>query len=166
MTTHHMTPPPLTTETLLRLADAELSLRVRVAHIALLLVSLLMTTSIVSLWLTEPSLPIRTHVAFGAMTVIGLAWTMFAARVLTERRVLYARHRVIAGRMAVTFTAAFVVGALAIVWTRESAAGYVAAGIGAMMLVAAVLLLRRWQRTLAQLIERGRVLEQSESRPR
>ena len=159
MTTEHIIPPPLTTATLLQLADAELSLRARVAHIALLLVSLLMTTGIASLWLTEPFLPTRTHVAFGAMTVIGLAWSVFAARVLTQRRVLYAKHRVIAGRMAVTFTAAFVIGALAIAWTMTSAGGYLAAGVGAMMFVAAVLLLVRSQRQLAQLVERCRALE-------
>ena len=159
MTTHHMTPPPLTT-------DAELSLPARVAHIALLLVSLLIATGIVSLWLTEPSLPMRTQVAFGAMTVIGVSWAILAARVLTQRRVLYARHRVIAGRMAVTFTGAFVVAALAIAWTLKSPAGYVAAGMGAAMLVVAVLLMVRSQRALAQLIERCQALERPTSKRR
>lgn len=166
MTTHPLTPPPLTTSMLLQLADAELSLRARVAHIALLLVSLLMTAAIVSLWVTEPFLPVRTQVAFGAITIIGLSWTVFAARVLAGRRVLYARHRVVAGRMAVAFTTVFVAGALVLGWMMQSAAGYLAAGIGVLMLVAAGLLLIRAQRALALLVERHRALDQSASRAR
>ena len=49
--------------------------------------------------------------------------------------------------------------AAAIAWTMESAAGYVAASVGAIMLGAAVLMLTRAQRTLAKLVERCRALE-------
>lgn len=166
MTTQSTTSPaPFSTDELLRLADAELSTRARIGHVALLLMSLLLTTGVVSLWLTEPALPLRAHVAFAMLSVIGLSWAAFAGHALTQRRVLYARHRVIAGRMAVTFTATYFVAALAIAWTLDVAAGYVAAGIGGLLLGIAVLLLRRSQRALSRLLERRRELEHATTSP-
>lgn len=150
---------PVTAEALLGLADAELSTRARMAHVALLVGSILMTIGIVSLWITEPSLPLRTHLAFGALAAIGVSWTVFAARVLTRRRVLYARHRVVAARMALTFTAVFTLGALAIGWTNGTPAGYVAAAMGGVLLAVAAALLVRARRKLASLMDRRRDLE-------
>lgn len=151
---------PLTTDALLGLADAELSTRARMAHVALLLASLLGTTAIVSLWITEPSLPARTHAAFGALSAIGLSWAAFAAHVLARRRVLYARHRVVAARMATTFTAVFTAGALAVAYASGAAAGYAAATVGGVLVAVAVSLLVRARRRLAWLMERRRALEE------
>jgi hypothetical protein len=146
------------TAELLRLADTELSLRSRLGYVALLLGALMMTTVVGSLWLTEPSLPRRTHVGFALMTVIGISWVVFAVRVLTHRRVLLARHGIVAGRMAVTFTSVFVLGALAAIFTAGGAAAYAAAATGVVMLGAASVLLGRAHRTFAQLTERRDVL--------
>ena len=47
-------------------------MKARLGYVALLLVSSAMTAVIVSLWLTEAYLPLRTHLAFGAMSLIGI----------------------------------------------------------------------------------------------
>jgi hypothetical protein len=143
-----------------RLAERALSLRSRLGYVALLLAAMAMTAVIVSLWLTEPLLPWRTRVAFGAMTVIGLSWTGFALWVLTHRLPLLAPHGIVAGRMAVTFTGSFILGSLLVGWQTGGPAPYVAAALGIAMLTAAVMVLRRAHRRLAELTERRRVLEQ------
>ena len=57
-------------------------------------------------WITEPApLPLRTHVAFGLLTFINLAWSVLFGWIVTRRKVLYAQHRVIAGWMALAFCA-------------------------------------------------------------
>src|SRR6266542_6921921 len=99
--------PPTPAAAIQRLADVELSLRSRLGYVALLLAALMMTGVVGALWLTEPALPLRTQIGFALMVVIGLSWVAFALRVLTSRRMLLARHRIVAGRMAVAFTALF-----------------------------------------------------------
>lgn len=145
--------------TLRALMDAELSLRSRLAYVALLLVALMMTSVIAALWMTEPVLPARTQVAFGAMIVIGLSWVGFALWVLTHRRVLLAPHSIVAGRMAVTFTGAFVIGALVLRYAQGSPGALAAAAMGVGMLAAAAILLIRAHRRFDRLAERRRQLE-------
>lgn len=142
-----------------QLADAELSVPSRLGHIALLLAAVGMTVLVASLWLTEPALPLRTHVAFGVMTAIGLSWNALAIWVLTTRRILFARHRIVAGRMAVTFTAAFTTGALAMAAATGAAAALAAAGTGVVMVAVAVVILRRAHRASARLMARRDMLE-------
>ena len=105
-----------------QLADGELSLKARLGYVALLLVASGMTTVILSLWLTEAALPLRTQAAFGVMSLIGASWTAFSAWALATRRPLFARDRVIAGRMAVAFTALFLAGAIAAVIVANNTA--------------------------------------------
>jgi hypothetical protein len=137
-----------------------LSLKARLAHVALLLASLAMAAVIASLWLTEPLLPMRTQIAFGVMALIGLGWSAFAIWVLRARRPLYARDRVIAGRMAVTFTSVFVGGAIAMVVTGNAAAiGMLALGV--VMLAAAVRILSDARRRFATLNARRAELERA-----
>jgi len=142
-----------------RLVDAELSLPSRLGHVSLLLAAAMMTTVVGALWTTEPALPLRTQIAFAAMTVAGLAWVGYSVWVLTHRRPLLAGHGVVAGRMAVAFTALFVVGALAVGLGQSGTGPYLAAAVGAAMLATAVTLLLRARRTLAQLLERRQALE-------
>jgi hypothetical protein len=151
---------PLTPDALRHLLDAELSLKARLAHVALLIVGALGTAGLLSLWLTEPALPARTHAAFAVLVAINVSWTLYALRVLTHRRVLFARHRIIAGHMAVTFTSVFVAGAVAVGVTTGASAAFLAAGLGAVMLVAAVAVLRRAHRAYTRLAERRQALEQ------
>ena len=158
------TPSPMSASALQRLADAELSVRSRLGHVALLLVALMMTSVIGALWLTEPALPRRTQLAFGVMIAAGLSWAAFALWVLARRRVLLARHGIVAGRMAVTFTALFLAGALAVGYETGGRAPYTAAGLGVVMLGGAVATLVRAHRTFARLTARRRALELELSR--
>jgi hypothetical protein len=142
-----------------QLADAELSVPSRFGHVVLLLAALGMTVVVMSLWLTEPALPLRTHVAFGIMSGIGLSWSAFAIWVLARRRVLFARQRIVAGRMAVTFAAVFTIGAVATVAATGAAAALAAAVTGAVMIAAAALILRRAHRASARLMARREAIE-------
>ena len=150
---------PTPSAVLLHLADAQLSLRGRLGYVALLLVALMMTGVIGSLWLTEPALPVRTQVGFAVMIAIGLSWVTFALWVLTHRQVLLAPHRIVAGRMAVTFTALFLMGALAVGYQTGGAAAYAAAAVGVVMLVGAVVILMGAHRRFARLMQRRETLE-------
>ena len=142
-----------------RLADAEFSFRSRLGYVALLLAALMMTAIVAALWMTEPALPLRTQLAFAAMTMIGLSWSAFALWVLTHRRVLLARHGIVAGRMAVTFSAAFLIGALAVGYASGARAAFAAAGLGAVMVCAGVAALVLAHRRFDRLSVRRRELE-------
>lgn len=143
------------------LVNAELSLKKRLGYVGLLLVSAAMTAVVISLWLTEPSLPLRTQAAFGAMSVIGVSWCAFAAWVLRARRPLFARDRVIAGGMAVGFTAVFAAAALAAALTLERPAAFIAFGTGLVMLAGATGLLINARRRFAALMARKLDLERT-----
>lgn len=136
-----MSPQQTSLQDIRRLAGAELSLKARLGYVALLLVSAAMTVIVLSLWVTEPWLPARTHVAFGAMTLIGASWMLLSLWALSTRRVLFARDRVIAGGMAVSFTSLFLAGAVVAVVMANNAAAYGALITGSLMLAAA---LRAW----------------------
>ena len=151
--------PTMTPRDAMRLAETELSYRSRIGHVALLLAALGMSAVVAALWITEPALPLRTRVAFAVMTLIGLAWSGFALRVLTHRRALLASHAIMAGRMAVTFAVVFVVGALAVGYATGERAGYAAAGLGVVMVGAAAGALWLAHRRFARLTARRRELE-------
>ena len=156
MTSTHTSPPPAD---LRRLVDRELSGPSRIGYVALLFASLTMTIVIASLWLTEAVLPARTRVAFAVTTVIGLSWTAFAGWVLTTRRPLFGRDSVVAGRMAVSFTTTFVIGALTLGYLRGGTAPYAAAAMGLGLLAGAIALLVRARRRVARLTTRREELE-------
>jgi hypothetical protein len=150
--------PPGLSADLRRLAAAELSLPSRLGYVALLLAALTMTAIVGALWLTEPRLPLRTTVAFAVFIAIGLSWAAFAVWVLTHRRVLLAGHRIIAGRLAVLFSAVFVVGALAVSFATGRPQGFLAAGLGLLMTGGALVMLVRAHRAFACLLERRNAL--------
>ncbi len=138
----------------------QLALPARISYVALLLVSLAATGVVGSLLLTEPALPLRIRAAFGGMVLIGLAWAAFAGWVLTRRHVLYAKHRIVAGRMAVGFAAIFTIGTLAIGTARGmNGPWYGALAVGLLMLVLAAVQLLRARRRYAELSARRRELE-------
>ena len=136
------------------LARNELSFKLRVGYVALALAATITSVVIVSLWVTEPALPARTQLAFGLMTIIGASWVALASWVLGARRPLFARDRVIAGRMAVSFTTLFLVGAGIAVGMGGGAAALDALGVGLVMLVMAGLALRSARRRFAALAAR------------
>ena len=141
------------------LLDAELSMPSRLGHVVLLLAALLMTTTVVALWVTEPALPTRTQVGFAGMTCIGASWVAYASWVLSRRRPLYGRQRVIAGRMAVACTSMFVIGALALGQVTGGRAAYTAGAAGLTMAAAAVVILVRARRAVSDLTARRDALE-------
>ena len=135
----------------------ELSLPARLGHTALLVVSASVSALTASLWLTEPSLPLRTHIAFGAIVAIGLAWSGFAWWVLANRRVMLANQRVIATRMALGFTALFLIGAVILRSRLGAGAVVTSAALFAVASINAIVAHRRFTRLLAlrRSLERG-----------
>ena len=143
------------------LIAAELSAPSRTRYLLLLLMSLISSSVVASLLLAEVALPLRTRVAFVLVLMIGLCWAVFAGWVLTRRRVLLARHRVFAARMAVAFTSLYTLGAFVVgYWTPVGRYWLAAAGSGAIMLAAAIALLIRAQRRVTALDRRRLDLEQ------
>jgi hypothetical protein len=156
---HHPVPPPAVVQDLRELTAAELSLPSRWRYVSLLLVAAAMTALVIALLLTEPKLPTRTSIALAVLAVIGASWITFAAWVLSRRRVLLGSHRVVAGRMAVTFSTVFTIGALALGVAMSNPAALAAAAMGAAMLALAVVMLNRARRRFASLSDRRAELE-------
>jgi hypothetical protein len=156
-----MTPRMDSLERVRHLTVGQVSLKVRLGYVALLLVSIAMTTVVASLWLTEPTLPPRTQLAFGGLTFIGLSWTALATWVLSTRRPLFARDRVIAGRMAVAFTSIFVVGAGAAVSMAGNVASFGVLALSAVMLALALKVLASARQRFAALLARKTELERA-----
>lgn len=158
-----VTPPldPSVVASLERLARTELSLRARLGHVLLALVASAMTIVILSLWLTEPTLPRRTTTAFGLLIVIGLAWVAYSVWVLSARRVMLARQRVVAGRLATAFTAAFAAGCVVLALTTTVPAAWPAAAMSLVLLTVALVLWRRAQSAYVTLLARRDTLERT-----
>jgi hypothetical protein len=142
-----------------RIAAAQLSLGPRIAHGALLAAALAMTVVLASLWLTEPDLPLRTRAAFAVLAAIGALWSGYAAWVLTARRVLFARQRVVAGWLALAFTTIFTSGAFAIAGVTHFPAGWAAGALGLGLIGVSALVLRQAKTRLADLLNNKRTLE-------
>jgi hypothetical protein len=118
-----------------------------------------MMVGLASLWLSEPALPLRAHIAFAAMTAIAASWVGYSSWVLTRRRVLFGRQRVVAARMAVLFTSVFVAGMVLVGVTSGGRAPFVAAATGVLLLAIAIALLVRARRVHSQLVARRNELE-------
>ena len=142
----------------------ELSTRSRVAYTVLLLVDLATVAAVASLWLTEPGLPVRTQIAFGLLVAFALIWSGFGFWTLTRRKVMLARHRVLSGRLAVTFCSIFTLGALALGLFEpdQRQTGLAMAGMGGVLLLVAIMILvpaqRRYRELMARRVELEREL--------
>ena len=119
-----------------KLVAREASFPVRLRYTALLLAGTAMAALVGLLWATEPGLPVRTQISFGAMVLIGLGWATFAAWVLARRRPLFALDRVVAGWMALA--ASLLVSGIGIVIAaaRSSASLTAVISIGAVAISA------------------------------
>ncbi|MEU6863273.1 transmembrane transport protein [Streptomyces sp. NPDC046876] len=110
-------------EELERALAAEVSLGARMRHTAVGLAGGCGAALVGLLWATEPGpLPVRTQAAFAGLIAIGLAWAVFAGWVLTRRRPLYARDRVLGARLALAATAATGAAGTVLAALRASAA--------------------------------------------
>jgi hypothetical protein len=152
-------PPSAVAEELRHLTARELSLPSRLRYVVLLLTASTMSAVVTALLLTEPALPLRTTIALAAVAVAGVSWVAFSAWVLTRKRVLLGRHRVVAGRLAVTFSGVFTIGALGVGYATSSTPPLAAAAMGLVMVSVAAALLVRAQRRVAELSKRRDELE-------
>jgi hypothetical protein len=157
-------PDPSVAAGLGHLARTELSLRARLGHVLLALVGSAMTIVVVSLWLTEPALPTRTRTAFAMLSIIGLAWVAYSVWVLSARRVMLARQRVVAGRLAVAFTGAFAGGCVLLASTTPPDAVWPALMMSVALLAVALVLWRRAEAAYAKLLVRREMLERQLTR--
>lgn len=144
---------------LVQLTRHALSTRARLGHVALLLAALAMSAVLIALLATEPAIPMRTRIAFAVMLAMSLSWTGYAIWVLKNRWTLLANHRIIAGKMAVAFTAIFTIAALALGFSTGKSAGFLAAGMGAALFVIAIGLLARAKQRFIILQSRRAQLE-------
>ena len=141
------------------LTDSSLSPAGRYAHIALLLAAAAVGALVLALLLTEPALPARTQIAFGAMLLIASSWIGYSAWVLTHRRPLLLRHRVVAGGLATAFSGAFAAVTAVAALATGAPAARAAAAMGVLMLVTAVALLLRARHKRAELEARRDALQ-------
>lgn len=128
---------------------SQLALPSRLGHALLLVVAMLATLVCTILLFTEPDLPLRTRVAFGVGIGIGASWSTFAVWVLSRRHVLYARHHVIAARLAIAVSTIVLVGSAMLAQTTQGAHAIVWSAI--VMLLIAIAVHQRAQRRVAQL---------------
>jgi len=155
----HPVPPSAVAGELRELTALELSRPSRLRHLVLLLAASAMSAIVTALLLTERSLPVRTAIALGVLAIIGVSWMAFAAWVLTRKRVILGRDRLVAGRLAVTFSGVFVIGALAVGFITSTTPPFAAAALGTVMLAVAIAMLTRARRLVARLTKRRDELE-------
>lgn len=153
-------PRPSVAEMQRRLAG-ELSTGRRVFYTLLLCFDLAVGAVVAALLVTEAGLPPRTRLAFAGLLVVAAAWAVFFAWTLIRRKVLLARQQVIAGWLAVAFSALFVAacGALAAAVPDRRPMALLAAACGAGMAGVAAWVLVRARRRYAGLIARRARLE-------
>ena len=156
MTYDNSREPTMTIQEAKRYLQSEASLTRRMIYAALLLLDVGMLVLLTALWSTEPTLPLRTHVAFGSMVTVAVAWSVFFGWVLLRRRPLLALDRVVAGRLALGATTLFLLGGMAIAALRGHWPGMLlVALVGGMFVAAAAVVLVRAVRT-RRLLERRR----------
>lgn len=148
-------------EALRALLERELTPAARYAHVALLLFAAAASVALASLWLTEPALPARTQAAFAVLLAINLGWCGYAQWALRHRRVLFARHRLVATRLAATFCAVYSAGAFALAVLGGFAAGWLAGLFGLGLTAVAVAMQVRAGRYYAGLQRRRDELERT-----
>lgn len=144
-------PPPLAGT--LALIEKELAPQRRRRHSGLLVANVGVVAALASLWSTEPGpLPLRLHVAFGAMVGIGAAWIVTLLWLRTRHTSLLADDRVALARVAVGASLVFAVVGTGIALGRAAAGPAWAVGsVGGSFLVVAMVMLVRATRQRALL---------------
>jgi len=155
MTSEQFHEPTLSVQQVQLRMREETSVKRRLIYTLLLLFDAGVVVMLVALWSTEPALPLRTNLAFGAMLTVGLAWLGFFGWVLSRRLPLFALDMVVAGRLALTSTTLFLLGGVAIAVQRTHWLGLLTVVIvGGMFVAAAAAALVRAIRTRRSLLRR------------
>jgi hypothetical protein len=133
-------------------------------HVALLLGALTLTGLNIALLLTEPGLPPAARTAramlFALMVVIGSCLSVFSMWFLVRRGILLGVERVLATRLAATFTTVFAIGLWAVgQWGPTGRPGYVLMAAGLAMTAVAVVLMLSARRRFEALSRRRAALE-------
>ncbi|MCJ1678600.1 transmembrane transport protein [Streptomyces sp. APSN-46.1] len=141
-------------EELERALAAEVSLRSRMRYVAVGLAGGCAAVLIAVLWATEPQpLPARAQAVFSGLIAVGLAWAAFAGWVLSRRRPLYARDRVLGARIALAVTTVTGIAGTALAVARgTTAAALATALVGIVLIATAGLLLARAQSRRRELL--------------
>ena len=136
--------------------EEELSGGSRAGYTLLLLIDLLVGVVIASLWMTEPQLPTRTHVAFGLMLAISIAWAAFFFRVLSRRGPFLVTHRLAGAKIAVAVTSIFTAASLLLAVVDGEIRGPALASsvLGSLLFGVAIVLFVRAKRRLSLLQQR------------
>lgn len=144
--------PGRSPDEVLAVLDHELSRSARVRYLAVGLASMVVTGATGSLWATEASLPLRTHLAFGGIVALGIAWMAVAVFVLTRRRPLYATDRVLATGTALIATSVVGIATTVLAAARGGVVpGLTAGTVGTVFVAGSVVLhlaARRWRSAL------------------
>ncbi len=150
----------LTVDQVQEMVRRELSAPSRICYLLLFMMAFTAAGLIDTLWLTEPMpLPLRTHISFGLLVAVNLAWSGLSAWVLSRRKVLYALDHVIAGWMAVTFCGVFLLAGLGIAIVRMNITASVSFGLlGMIQLVVAIAILTRARHRREHLLARRQEL--------
>lgn len=127
--------PEGSADEVLAVLDSELSRSDRLRYLTVGLASFVVTAVTGTLWATEASLPLRTHLAFAGIIVLGTAWMAVAFYVLTRRRPLYAADRVLATGLAVTATSVVGIAATVLAGVRGGVLPALTAGAATMVVV-------------------------------
>ncbi|MDP9849521.1 hypothetical protein [Streptosporangium lutulentum] len=131
-----------------------LSLRSRIGNVVALLGGLGGALFIGLLWATEPALPGRTHLAFGVLVALGLAWAGYGVWALTRRTPLFALDRVIAAWLAVVATGLLTAGTIAVAVARGTWVSTAGVLVAVTLAVLAVVILIRARAARAALLRR------------
>jgi hypothetical protein len=102
----------MTPEQIQTLVRGQLSGRSKILHATVLVAAAAMAIVVTSIWITEPVLPLRTHVAFAVLVAIAVGWITHAVRVLTHTAILLAPHQVQAARLSMAACVLFLGGCL------------------------------------------------------
>jgi hypothetical protein len=123
--------------------------------------------AILSLWTTEPrELPLRLHVAFGALSVINVAWIGVITWILLRRRCPTALDRIATAWVATGACVLFLCVAVGIAVSRERVGNvFWSALLGLLFLSVALLMLWRSYAQRRELLRKLAELEQCAGNP-
>lgn len=149
----------------LSVVQGEMSTRKRWRYRVLLVVAGAMIAAVVSLWVTEPEpLPTRLHVAFAAMTAVGVGWILVLTWLLVRRHGSTAVDRIATGWMATIACSVSLVLSVSIALIRGNNLAAVSLAIlGLGLLGIAVLILRSGYSLRSRLLASLKELEKVSS---